>query len=62
MIAADPNERTMNFGWDLTTSYGHDTALHEIGHTLGFPHEHQNPTAGIVWNEPAVLAAWGIED
>lgn len=51
----DPNEATMNFGWDLTTDYGWDTALHEIGHTLGFPHEHQNPNAGIVWNEPEVL-------
>jgi len=45
----------MNFGWDLTTPYGRDTALHEIGHTLGFPHEHQNPNAGIVWDEDAVL-------
>lgn len=34
------DERTMNFGWPLTTSFGHDTALHEIGHALGFPHEH----------------------
>jgi hypothetical protein len=48
------NERTMNFGWDLTGADGFDTALHEIGHTLGFPHEHQNPNAGIVWNEEAV--------
>jgi len=54
-LATDPNERTMNFGWDLTTLYGRDTALHEIGHALGFPHEHQNPNAGIVWNEQAVL-------
>jgi hypothetical protein len=50
------NERTMNFGWDLTRP-GDDTALHEIGHALGFHHEHQNPFAGIVWNEPAVIAA-----
>ncbi|HAC65154.1 MAG TPA: hypothetical protein DCF68_16900 [Cyanothece sp. UBA12306] len=50
----NPQERTMNFGWDLTTSYGRDTALHEIGHALGFPHEHQNPLAGIVWDEEAV--------
>ncbi len=45
----DPNKPTMNFGWDLTTAWGWETALHEIGHTLGFPHEHQNPNAGIVW-------------
>jgi hypothetical protein len=33
------------------------TALHEIGHALGMPHEHQNPFAGIVWNEEAVYAS-----
>lgn len=48
------NLRTMNFGWDLTGRDGLDTALHEIGHTLGMPHEHQNPNAGIVWNEEEV--------
>ena len=53
-LAGDPNERTMNFGWDLTTNYGWDTALHEIGHTLGFPHAHQNPFSGIDWDEDAV--------
>lgn len=57
--APDPNEPTMNFGWDLTTPYGRDTALHEIGHALGFPHEHQNPNAGIVWDEAAVLSYFG---
>lgn len=53
-LVPDRRERTMNFGWDLTTPYGHDTARHEIGHALGFPHEHQNPHAGIVWNEDRV--------
>ena len=51
------HERTMNFGWDLTRDPrgdGLDTPIHEIGHTLGFPHEHQNPFAGIIWNEEAV--------
>ncbi len=47
-------ERTMNFGWVLRGRNGRDTALHEIGHTLGFHHEQQNPFAGIVWDEDAV--------
>ncbi len=50
-------QRTMNFGWDLTNQYGRDTALHEIGHVMGLPHEHQNPNAGIVWDEEAVYTA-----
>lgn len=51
---SDP--RTMNFGWSLVEDpqEGMDTAIHEIGHTLAFPHEHQNPFAGIVWDEEAV--------
>lgn len=54
------NERTMNFGWDLTADpRGVDTPVHEIGHTLGFPHEHQNPFAGIEWNEEAVYRYFG---
>lgn len=60
LVLSQPvNARTMNFGWDLTTKYGFDTALHEIGHTLGMPHEHQNPYAGIVWDEEAVYRALG---
>lgn len=54
---ATRGERTMNFGWDLTRDPrggGLDTPIHEIGHTLGFPHEHQNPFSGIVWDEDAV--------
>jgi hypothetical protein len=54
------NERTMNFGYDLTLdSRGVDVPVHEIGHTLGFPHEHQNPFAGIVWDEEAVYDYFG---
>lgn len=48
------SDRTMNFGWNIRDDI--DTAIHEIGHTLGFPHEHQNPHAGIQWNEEAVYA------
>jgi hypothetical protein len=55
VLARPATELTMNFGWQLHGwSYGFDTALHEIGHTLGLPHEHQNPNAGIVWDEDAV--------
>ncbi|WP_435009282.1 matrixin family metalloprotease [Tundrisphaera lichenicola] len=53
-------ERTMNFGWDLKTDpRGVDVPVHEIGHTLGFPHEHQNPFAGLVWDEEAVYRYFG---
>lgn len=58
-FVSDPSARTMNFGWSLLTPYGWDTALHEIGHALGFPHEHQNPNSGIVWDEEAVLREFG---
>jgi len=55
-------ERTMNFGWNIAITDRHngiDTAIHEIGHTLGLQHEHQNPFAGIVWDEDAVYASLG---
>lgn len=60
-IGLGVNERTMNFGWDLTDHPRElDTAIHEIGHTIGFPHEHQNPIAGIEWDEEAVFAALAL--
>jgi len=52
VLGTGMNERTMNFGWDLTAE--RDTATHEIGHTIGFNHEHQNSNSGIEWDEEAV--------
>lgn len=54
VLGISASEPTLYVGWDLTDDYGHTTALNEIGHTLGMPHEYQNPFAGIVWNEPKV--------
>jgi len=59
VLGIGTSSRTMNFGWDLTRGDGFDTALHEIGHTLGLNHEHQSPNAGIVWDEAAVYRHLG---
>lgn len=53
------NQPTTVYGWDLRTTYGHGTALHELGHVFGMEHEHQNPFAGIKWHEEAVYDSLG---
>ena len=55
-LLAGRQERTMNFGWDLTAPGERGTALHQIGHALGMLHEHQSPFAGIHWDDEAVHA------
>jgi hypothetical protein len=51
-IGLTENDRTMNFGWDISNDY--DTALHEIGHAIALSHEHQNANSRIVWNTEEV--------
>lgn len=55
-LRAGLNDRTMNFGWDLTAPGERATALHEIGHALGMQHEHQSPFAGLHFDDEAVYA------
>lgn len=55
ILTIPKSEPTMNIGWDISADL--DTGVHEIGHTLGMPHEHQNPNAGIVWDEEAVYTS-----
>lgn len=59
VLTVSKSERTMNFAIDLTDEEGMSTALHEVGHTLGFDHEHQSPYAGITWDEKAVYKSLG---
>ncbi len=58
----DKSKKTMNFGWfnDGTSEQElRRTTLHEFGHALGLKHEHQSPAAGICWDWPKVIAAYG---
>lgn len=52
ILAIPSSEPTLNIGWP--NDFGR--SLHELGHTLGLIHEHQNPLAHIPWNEDAVIA------
>ena len=54
-----PDDEPRPVGSHLQRGLRRRRRAHEIGHTIGFPHEHQNPNAGIVWDEEAVYRALG---
>ena len=48
---------TMNLGWihaDIRSNKK-ETTLHELGHSIGLGHEHQNPNQPFDWNETNVI-------
>ena len=48
-IAHDPDERTMNFGANLTTKAGRNRALDEIGRALGFSQSGEDIASSLDW-------------
>jgi serralysin len=72
-VARSIDKPTMHFGWlypDTEDKEYRRTVLHEIGHSLGCIHEHQNPdpTHKIRWNKEALYKyfkltnGWNEED
>jgi len=52
----DPTKPTVSFNRYLNSRDGRLMALHEIGHILGFHHEHQSRRAALCWDEPVTTA------
>lgn len=50
-VASDPDERTMNFGADLTSKAGWNMALTEIGRALGFSQSDQDISPPMDWDK-----------
>lgn len=55
---------SMNFGWFTATTLESEFSrviIHEVGHSLGLIHEHQNPTSSIPWDVPKVYAYYALQ-
>lgn len=50
LLISNKNSPTMNIGWP-----GKEVIYHEVGHSLGLLHEHQNPLVDINWDKDAVI-------
>lgn len=51
------DEATMNFGWfdqPVAEEEYSRVIVHEFGHAIGMPHEHNHPGVDIPWNKEAV--------
>lgn len=53
-VEVDPRTMNLDRNWLTMEPRPGDVSTHEIGHSLGLPHEHQSPFSGIVWNTEAV--------
>ena len=59
-LTAGASEATMMYGWlepNTALREYQRVVRHEFGHAIGLIHEHQNPAAGIRWNERVVIDA-----
>lgn len=56
-LSIQKERSTMNYGWfdkPVSEAEYSRVIIHEFGHALGMPHEHNNPTTSIPWNKEAV--------
>lgn len=56
-LAIPKNQATMNYGWfdkPVAEDEYSRVIIHEFGHALGMPHEHNHPAVNIPWNKDAV--------
>lgn len=56
-LAIQRDRPTMNYGWfdkPVSEAEYSRVIIHEFGHALGMPHEHNHPGVTIPWNKEAV--------